>query len=846
MHCMRFWGAQSKVGCVVAVVVHFCLLYQPCHTKHARSNLPHVFDMWLLQASQETEEVDALMQSRKLQLQPIAARAAAQVSQLRHQLAEYPPALVVAVGKLLDEEAAQQASRGNSHEGAASGMAARCRGDPGVLLIPQQIPLGPQGVLPFPTAAAAIPTSQGSAPCATPPIRFNPTGAAGLPLHLLRLPKSVREEQLQQLLAASRRKASPKKMDKGGDDSAHKGTTKPGGDHKRVLSPVSGGVAKRAWCRRSPPPPGCAGPWSPRQPWIPPGIAEIRPASPPRPGYVPSPDQAGSPTRSRAATLAALSTAQRDVERVSTIAAAARAAAQAAADCGLSSPTTSRATALPGEGQPGWLGSRLAALDIAAARAGHPSFLTLSELSSAYSDTSYSPSVAQKLPGVTHTSTHTSGNAGANLPPGTWQIQPPPSPTAAYPTTTTITRNGVGVSRAVPFSSDTDGLARVQGNGAGHMASASASFSFAKQPVDQAAAGQPLRRKGSGKGPLGDPRGTSASAQTPPPQQFLNARAPTVKGDAGPDYQGGVAAPQCVVQHASDPGSLSGPGRCVKSQQTAGAHLSRHPLSGVATLHSTHSAPEPGSQRLKCHRLMAAGWETDDSASSTSENASDGASNHERTGAVFPSDQDTCAQHSLQEPAPTQAPGPACVNTRSMSYAALLHHHRQVLARSIKGWRRATRAATTRALAATHRGAVACQRWALNTWRTNFRAVHGEAAQLGRHARLRRFLLTWSHLTARRSRNWAVVAAAAEARRTHTLRCVLSALHMRVVRKAYFFACCQAIANRKARAALQYWRGLVEARALIYRVFTTAAEMWERDMSVVYGDEFKLIHQVRG
>lgn len=84
------------------------------------------------------------------------------------------------------------------------------------------------------------------------------------------------------------------------------------------------------------------------------------------------------------------------------------------------------------------------------------------------------------------------------------------------------------------------------------------------------------------------------------------------------------------------------------------------------------------------------------------------------------------------------APGP-----RSMSYAAYMYRFRAVAGRALRGWRRETRAAVARGLAAAHRGRRAVCRWALRAWRRNIVVVRQQAERLGRLARGVRAFRRW-------------------------------------------------------------------------------------------------------
>jgi hypothetical protein len=204
---------------------------------------------WCLQAAQQVAEIGSLQQARALSLQATASAASVTASQLRLQLAAYPDGLVAAINKLLDqaeEEQGQDASdeedvssgvdgamrkeaaEGEEEEGSGSlGRVSRRRRrkatqrvdtDPDVVLHKLRVPLGPQGVLCFPTAvaAAALPTGDSAGPgklltahgsqvangpsrAAAPGLqgsstggasvphflRFDPVGASGLPPQLL-------------------------------------------------------------------------------------------------------------------------------------------------------------------------------------------------------------------------------------------------------------------------------------------------------------------------------------------------------------------------------------------------------------------------------------------------------------------------------------------------------------------------------------------------------------------------------------------------------------------------------------------------------------------------------------
>jgi len=54
------------------------------------------------------------------------------------------------------------------------------------------------------------------------------------------------------------------------------------------------------------------------------------------------------------------------------------------------------------------------------------------------------------------------------------------------------------------------------------------------------------------------------------------------------------------------------------------------------------------------------------------------------------------------------------------------------------------------------------------------------------------------------------------------------------------------MASWHARRALRWWRGLVEARALVARVLQRAQACWDAaaDAALVFGTQFQLLHQV--
>jgi len=64
--------------------------------------------------------------------------------------------------------------------------------------------------------------------------------------------------------------------------------------------------------------------------------------------------------------------------------------------------------------------------------------------------------------------------------------------------------------------------------------------------------------------------------------------------------------------------------------------------------------------------------------------------------------------------------------------------------------------------------------------------------------------------------------------------------------QAYAAACVGSLMSWRAQCALHWWRGLVEARALIGRVLLQAHNTWElaADSALIFGSQFQMLHQV--
>ena len=183
----------------------------------------------------------------------------------------------------------------------------------------------------------------------------------------------------------------------------------------------------------------------------------------------------------------------------------------------------------------------------------------------------------------------------------------------------------------------------------------------------------------------------------------------------------------------------------------------------------------------------------------------------------------------------------------SVMRVVMMDRDRRVKRRVVKGLKvSVSNSRAKEAIADEQAGAYRLLR-SFREWSKIARSTAAGSLKLKRLCVLHRSIQQWKAWTARRAFYRGLIEAAAGNRRERLRRLILRQWRKLVDSRLFHESIGRAGELRYlVRRSFRYWKGLVEARQLIVRVFLVAEESWERrvDSALVFGEQFQLLGNV--